>query len=201
MIRGFYVRGHGALADYVGMVVEDAATYAQRYQDVLSAYPSARRRRFPDVPTKGGRKLIGDYEAYFGKYYGRGGARAAVAYAAKSAEFEMSQEQLRRAKTLAKRRGKRAERALSEHSAAKALRPITPADRLVMQHLRPFQGTKSISATLHGEALVNSREATRVVLRSIRESETLSRAARELDEIQRHAGQNTRQRGAGFKGE
>ncbi len=67
-------------------------------------------------------------------------------------------------------------------------KPITEGDKVAQKHLRRFPGTSNISRALHGKAVANSREASRLVLRGIREAENVSTAARNMQRLIRTQG-------------
>lgn len=188
LCKGFWANGVQPLADAVSDVVMDAVLYAERYEEMLVSYKVARRHGLKDVPGPKDVKAVGDYETYFHLNYGEPGARAAMAYAYRQArtrqkkrgimaEYERSRKQGSKTGTRAARKRLRA---FERYGTAPSK---TRGDQLIRKHRRPWQGVDGLSRHLHGTAATEGQEMSRVVLRSIRESERASSAARELQRL------------------
>lgn len=189
IIRRFHSTQQEELAWYIRDMVADAVLYAERYEETLLDFKVRQRLHLPDRPGPGDRLAIGDYETYYRLNYGQPGAEAAAAYAYKQAARDAdklkawdSLEDARRATRAKAKAGSWRQLHLGE-AAKRGPKVVTEADAAAVEHLRPFKGTDGLSKALHGEAVAESREAARVMLRSIRESNRVDTSARELQRL------------------
>lgn len=153
-IRAFHVKHHRRLAGFVANMVENAATVASRYDELINDFGVRARRDLPGQPRGPDPRAIAASEVRFRTTLGAPGASAAVARA-----------------RLGTRPPQRA-----------GIPQRFPGDAEALRRLRPFRGTPAanVSERLHGRGVATSREASRVILRGIQESQSLDVAAREL---------------------
>lgn len=168
-IGRFYAASDSAISRVGAQQLLDAAQYAERYSAILDHYRVRERHQLPEKPAAGEMKTISDYDAWWLSTQGEAQAETALRYGVRGDEARQAA----------------AIRAQGRRAAAREgiTPPVTKGDSILQRHAQPFPGVADISERLHGTAAVRSGEATRSVLRTIRESESLDEAARELQRV------------------
>jgi hypothetical protein len=170
-VRRFYGTAGTGLGQAIGGLFADADGFVQRYERGLVDYRVSERLD-PEAALAGS-------EAVAGIAGGAGGAGAAVALAARQLGTEPAPEAVAAVRREAvddmgqgfKRRMAAGERAVADLRRAGEMQPY------------PDQGLQQLSKRIHGQALADSREASRVVLRAIREGQNVEEAARDLQRL------------------
>jgi hypothetical protein len=185
LIEAFYQRNAGTLATSVGQLVEDTSAYVQRYERTLAAYHVQKRFKLKDLPGPGDVEKISAYETAYYQQYGQAGVQASTAYQLRGARQELAEREVAAARRAAQAQGRALSAAREEAIRARLgqAKPVTTGDKLAVKNLYRYTGDLSLSTRMHGPVAEQSREATRVILRQIRESESLGSASREIHRL------------------